>query len=112
MRLPARPGGPAIDRLRGIGPPRRALLDAAGGLRRRADRRARRRTDRPGPHPNTPARAGAWPPPRQPSLRGGQRDGPVLLLRRPALLVRRSDQRPEADLAAVEKGPLSGELSD
>ena len=112
LRLPAEAGRIPGRSLRVLGSARRALLDAPRGLRRRADRRARRRADRPESHPDPPARAAAGAQPRQPALGGGQRDRAVLLLRRPALLVRAGDRRPEADLAADPLGRLRGRLPD
>ena len=112
LRVPVEAGRIPGRSLRVLGSARRTLLDAARGLHRRSDRRARGRADRPEPHRDPPTRAAVGAQPRQPAFGGGQRDRAVLLLRRPALLVRAGDQRPEADLAADPLGRLGGRLPD
>src|SRR4051794_22597209 len=54
-------------------------------LRRRTDRGARRRVDRPGPHADPPARAGTRPEARQPARGRGERHRAAHVLRRSAV---------------------------
>ncbi len=84
---------------RGLGPDRRPLLDAAGRVRRRPDRRARRRAHRHGPQPHPPPCAGARAQARQPAAGGAERRRAARLVRRRAVSRRRDVERPQGGVA-------------
>ncbi len=112
VRLSAPAGGIHRPGLRGLGSRRREVLDRTWRVRGRADLRARRRADRPGPQPDSQPRPGAGAEARQPAPRRGQRHRAAGLLRREAVPLRADHRRHQAGLAEDPRRHVRSELPD